>query len=207
MVGDGRRRCGRHAADARKPAASSRWRNRRGLRPATGHVGAPIAGGQPGGQRLGVGADEPEQRRAAAGLPRQPDEVETGHGGDASDVPDLPVDDHSGYVQPRVVAAVPGRPHDRADVDAVVWATGYRPDHSWLHVPGAVVDGQLRHTAGSTDVPGLHMLGLPWQTCRGSALLGFVGADAEALAARLTPAAGTTGVPGCGPAIPVVSPA
>jgi putative flavoprotein involved in K+ transport len=93
------------------------------------------------------------------------------------------------------------------DVDAVVWATGYRPDHSWLHVPGVVVDGQVRHTAGFTDVPGLHVLGLPWQTCRGSALLGFVGADAEALAARLTPGAGTTDVPGRGPATPAVSPA
>jgi putative flavoprotein involved in K+ transport len=93
------------------------------------------------------------------------------------------------------------------DVDAVVWATGYRPDHSWLHVPGAVVDGQLRHIAGSTDVPGLHVLGLPWQTCRGSALLGFVGADAEALAARLTAGVGSTGVSGRAPAIPAVSPA
>jgi len=26
---------------------------------------------------------------------------------------------------------------------------------------------------------------LPWQTCRGSALLGFVGADAATLAARM----------------------
>ncbi len=72
-----------------------------------------------------------------------------------------------------------------ADVDAVVWATGYRPDHSWLHVPGVVVDGVVRHTAGVTDVPGLSFLGLPWQTCRGAALLGFVGADAAALADRL----------------------
>jgi putative flavoprotein involved in K+ transport len=71
------------------------------------------------------------------------------------------------------------------DVDAVVWATGYRPDYSWLHVPGAVVDGAVRHTAGISDVPGLYFLGLPWQTCRGSALLGFVGADAAALSARL----------------------
>jgi putative flavoprotein involved in K+ transport len=31
----------------------------------------------------------------------------------------------------------------------------------------------------------LSFLGLPWQTCRGSALLGFVGADAAALADRL----------------------
>jgi putative flavoprotein involved in K+ transport len=71
------------------------------------------------------------------------------------------------------------------EVDAVVWATGYRSDYSWLHVPGVVVDGQVRHTAGATDVPGLHFLGLPWQTSRGSALLGFVGADAAALSARM----------------------
>ncbi|MGY1641257.1 flavin-containing monooxygenase [Geodermatophilus sp. SYSU D00703] len=71
------------------------------------------------------------------------------------------------------------------DLDAVVWATGFRPDHSWLHVPGVVVDGQVRHRAGVTDVPGLYFLGLPWQTCRGSALLGFVGADAAALSARM----------------------
>lgn len=71
------------------------------------------------------------------------------------------------------------------DVDAVVWATGYRSDHSWLDVPGVVVDGQVRHTAGVTEVPGLYFLGLPWQTCRGSALLGFVGADAATLADRM----------------------
>jgi putative flavoprotein involved in K+ transport len=93
------------------------------------------------------------------------------------------------------------------DVDAVVWATGYRPDHSWLHVPGVIVGGQVRHTAGSTDVPGLHVLGLPWQTCRGSALLGFVGADAEALAARLTTGDGSADVPRRGPETPAVSPA
>ena len=72
-----------------------------------------------------------------------------------------------------------------ADVDAVVWATGYRADYSWLHVPGVWVDGAVRHDAGVTDVPGLYFLGLPWQTSRGSALLGFVGADAAALDARM----------------------
>jgi putative flavoprotein involved in K+ transport len=72
------------------------------------------------------------------------------------------------------------------DVDAVVWATGYRPDYSWLHVPGVVDDaGTVRHEAGVTGVPGLYFLGLPWQTCRGSALLGFVGADAAALSDRM----------------------
>ena len=66
-------------------------------------------------------------------------------------------------------------------VDAVVWATGYRPDYSWLHIPGVVSDGTVHHHKGMTDVPGLYFLGLPWQTCRGSALLGFVGADAATL--------------------------
>ena len=82
-------------------------------------------------------------------------------------------------------------------VDAVVWATGYRSDHSWVHVPGVVVDGQVRHSAGVTDVPGLYVLGLPWQTSRGSALLGYVGADAAALSARMASdaAAPTTASP------------
>jgi putative flavoprotein involved in K+ transport len=71
------------------------------------------------------------------------------------------------------------------DVDAVVWATGYRSDYSWLHVPGVVVDGQVRHRGGVTDVDGLYFVGLPWQTCRGSALLGFVGADAEVIAGHI----------------------
>ncbi|ADB76464.1 flavin-containing monooxygenase [Geodermatophilus obscurus] len=95
-------------------------------------------------------------------------------------------------------------------VDAVVWATGYRPDYSWLHVPGAVVDGRVRHTGGVTDVPGLYFLGLPWQTCRGSALLGFVGADAAALSARMAvdaTAPAARAEPGRGPAIPAVFPA
>ncbi|NYJ07054.1 flavin-containing monooxygenase [Petropleomorpha daqingensis] len=71
------------------------------------------------------------------------------------------------------------------EVDAVVWATGYRSDYSWLHIPGVIEDGAVRHQAGVTDVPGLYFLGLPWQTSRGSALLGFVGRDAETLDRRL----------------------
>ena len=71
------------------------------------------------------------------------------------------------------------------DVDAVVWATGYRPDHAWLDVPGAVRDGQVVHERGLSPVPGLSFLGLPWQYTRGSALLGYVGEDASWLAGRL----------------------
>jgi putative flavoprotein involved in K+ transport len=71
------------------------------------------------------------------------------------------------------------------DVDAVVWATGYRPDYAWLDIPGALRDGQVLHSRGISPVPGLHFLGLPWQYTRGSALLGFVKDDASWLAERL----------------------
>ncbi|WP_151083253.1 flavin-containing monooxygenase [Nocardioides cynanchi] len=64
------------------------------------------------------------------------------------------------------------------DVAAVVWATGFRPDYSWLNVPGVWDGHQIAHHRGATSVPGLWFIGLPWQHTRGSALLGFVGADA-----------------------------
>jgi putative flavoprotein involved in K+ transport len=68
---------------------------------------------------------------------------------------------------------------------AVVWATGFRSDWSWVEVPGAVVDGQVVHRRGVTPVPGLCFLGLPWQHSRGSALLGFVKEDAEFIAENI----------------------
>jgi putative flavoprotein involved in K+ transport len=81
------------------------------------------------------------------------------------------------------------------DVAAVVWATGFRPDHGWLDVPGAVVDGRAPHAHGVSPVPGLFFLGLPWQHTRGSALLGFVREDAAWLAERLQRARAVEGEP------------
>jgi putative flavoprotein involved in K+ transport len=82
----------------------------------------------------------------------------------------------------RTVTFTDGR---RIDVGIVIWATGYRPDYSWLQIPDAVRDGQVVHRRGVADLPGLYFLGLPWQHTRGSALLGFVGDDAAYLAERL----------------------
>jgi putative flavoprotein involved in K+ transport len=65
-----------------------------------------------------------------------------------------------------------------AEVSVVVWATGYRPDYTWIDVPDLVRDGRVVHRRGVTDVPGLYVVGLPWQHTRGSALLGFVADDA-----------------------------
>jgi len=34
----------------------------------------------------------------------------------------------------------------RLDASIVIWTTGYRPDYSWIHIPGLVGDGQVIHT-------------------------------------------------------------
>jgi putative flavoprotein involved in K+ transport len=88
------------------------------------------------------------------------------------------------------------------DTGVVIWATGYRPDHSWIQIPGVARDGQIAHQRGVTGVPGLYFLGLSWQHTRGSALLGFVGDDAAYLAGcvaarrRASDAASPRPVPG-----------
>ena len=70
-------------------------------------------------------------------------------------------------------------------VDAVIWATGFGLDHSWINLPLANEQGQPHHRRGVTDIPGLYFLGLPWQHTRGSALLGWVKGDAEYLAQHI----------------------
>jgi len=47
------------------------------------------------------------------------------------------------------------------EVRAIVWATGFRPDYSWLDVPVLDEKGFLRHDGGVVDSPGLYVLGLP----------------------------------------------
>lgn len=71
------------------------------------------------------------------------------------------------------------------EVDAVVWATGYRNDYSWIEAPIFDGEGRVRHRRGVTDVPGLYFLGLTWQHTRGSALIGFVKDDAEFIAGQI----------------------
>jgi putative flavoprotein involved in K+ transport len=92
--------------------------------------------------------------------------------------------------RPRLVDA-DGRTVQFADgssqeVGVVVWATGYRSDHSWIQIPGVVESGRVVHRRGVTEVPGLYFLGLSWQHTRGSALLGFVNQDAAYLADRIS---------------------
>jgi putative flavoprotein involved in K+ transport len=68
---------------------------------------------------------------------------------------------------------------------AVIWATGFALDHSWIDVPIFDDGGRLMHRRGVTAAPGLYFLGLTWQYTRGSALLGWVKDDAEYIADQI----------------------
>ena len=46
-------------------------------------------------------------------------------------------------------------------IRSIVWATGFRPDYSWLHVPALDDKGYLQHEGGVVSSPGLYALGLP----------------------------------------------
>jgi putative flavoprotein involved in K+ transport len=75
------------------------------------------------------------------------------------------------------------------EVDAVVWATGFRSDYSWIRVPVLDQRGAPLHRRGVTDVAGLFFLGMHFQYSRGSSLIHWVNEDAayivnQVLAAR-----------------------
>jgi putative flavoprotein involved in K+ transport len=103
---------------------------------------------------------------------------------------------HGVRLKPRLVDAEGRRARfedaSELEVDAVVWATGYRPDYSWIDLPVFGDDGGLRHRRGVTDVPGLFFLGLTWQHTRGSALIGWVKEDAQFIAGRIAERAAAT---------------
>jgi putative flavoprotein involved in K+ transport len=71
------------------------------------------------------------------------------------------------------------------EVRSIVWATGFRVDHSWIDVPVFDESGRIVHRRGVTESPGLYVLGLSWQHTRGSALLGWVKDDAAHIAQEI----------------------
>ena len=71
------------------------------------------------------------------------------------------------------------------EIRTIVWATGYRPDHSWLNVPVFDRKGRLRHDGGVVDAPGLYVMGLPFLRRRKSSFIDGAGDDAHDLAEHL----------------------
>jgi putative flavoprotein involved in K+ transport len=71
------------------------------------------------------------------------------------------------------------------NIRSIIWATGYRPDYTWLEVPVLDHKGMIRHDGGITSSPGLYLMGAPFMRRRKSTLIDGAGDDARELSAHL----------------------
>jgi putative flavoprotein involved in K+ transport len=69
----------------------------------------------------------------------------------------------------------------RGGIRTVVWATGFRPDYSWIKAPVLDRKGMIRHDGGVGAVPGLYVLGLPFLRRRKSSFIHGAEDDARDL--------------------------
>jgi putative flavoprotein involved in K+ transport len=91
----------------------------------------------------------------------------------------------------RIERAVEGRPAPMdgpaLDVAAIVWATGFDHDFSWIHRPVLDEHGwPVQRDGAAAGEPGLYFVGLPFETGILSALVGGVGHDAELVAQEVS---------------------
>jgi putative flavoprotein involved in K+ transport len=71
-------------------------------------------------------------------------------------------------------------------VASVIWATGYRPDYSFVAAPITGADGWPDEVRGvSPTVPGLYFLGVPFQYAFSSMLVAGAGRDAGYVVERI----------------------
>ena len=70
----------------------------------------------------------------------------------------------------------------KANVNTIIWATGYAVDFSWLHVDAFDENGKPKHQRGVSKEPGIYFLGLPWLSRRGSSFIWGVWHDAKHIA-------------------------
>ncbi len=89
--------------------------------------------------------------------------------------------------EPTEVEASPplGLDLNRGEIKTIVWATGFRPDYSWLDVPVFDHKGRVRHDGGIVDAPGMYLMGIPFLRRRKSSLIDGAGDDACDLSAHL----------------------
>jgi putative flavoprotein involved in K+ transport len=101
------------------------------------------------------------------------------------------IDEHAGgrgeRPEPTLVRKPPlGLSLSSGEIRSVVWATGFRPDFSWLDVPVFDHRGRLLHDGGVTRWPGLYVMGLPMLRRRRSTYIDGARCDAADLAVHLT---------------------
>jgi putative flavoprotein involved in K+ transport len=71
------------------------------------------------------------------------------------------------------------------EIKTVIWATGFRPDYSWLNVDVFDHKGRIRHDGGVVNSPGLYLMGIPFLRRRKSSLIDGAGDDARDLSEHL----------------------
>jgi putative flavoprotein involved in K+ transport len=71
------------------------------------------------------------------------------------------------------------------EIRTVLWATGLRPDYSWLQVPAFDRKGRLCHDGGVVASPGVYVMGLPFLRRRKSSFIHGAGDDARELCDEL----------------------
>lgn len=64
-------------------------------------------------------------------------------------------------------------------VDAVIWATGYQDDSSWLHIEGCHDENGFIQQNGQSPTEGLFVIGRKWLSCRASELIMGVERDVD----------------------------
>jgi putative flavoprotein involved in K+ transport len=73
----------------------------------------------------------------------------------------------------------------RGGIGSIVWATGFRPDYSWLHVPVLDRKGRILHDGGVGAAPGIYVLGLNFMRRRKSSFIHGAEDDARDLSGHL----------------------
>ena len=71
------------------------------------------------------------------------------------------------------------------EIRTIVWATGFRPDYSWLDVPVLDRKGRIKHDGGVVEAPGLYLMGIPFLRRRKSTFIDGAADDARDLCAHL----------------------
>jgi putative flavoprotein involved in K+ transport len=71
-------------------------------------------------------------------------------------------------------------------IRSIVWATGFRPDYSWLELPVLDEKGHIRHDGGVVvDAPGVYALGQPVLRRRKSTFIHGIEDDAREIVTHL----------------------
>jgi putative flavoprotein involved in K+ transport len=71
------------------------------------------------------------------------------------------------------------------EIQTIIWATGFRPDYSWLDVPVVDPKGQIRHDGGVVESPGMYLIGSPFLRRRKSSFIDGACDDARDLIVEL----------------------